>query len=276
MKKFLLLLLIPSSFTVYGQTKQEIPPPPKMTPEMTEFYSPLPRIVAPGKSASDIPVPAPSDAIILFNGTDLSQWQRVADQEIPLQGNDTSKIISSDGEPAMWTVKDGVLTVNKSAGDIRTKLSFGDFQLHIEWRIPEGIHGKGQSRGNSGIFLQGIYELQILDSYNNETYVNGQSGSIYKQTAPLVNAMMKPGEWNIFDVIYIAPTFREDGTYRTSPTVSVLHNGVIVQNHTMISGTTPYIGLPKVRPHGKGPIRLQAHGDQSEPISFRNIWIREL
>src|SRR3546814_279869 len=187
-----------------------------------------------------------------------------------------SKFVPSAGKKAAWVVKDEVLTVNKAAGDIQTKRTFGDFQLHIEWRVPEGIHGKGQLRGNSGVFLQGIYELQVLDSYRNETYVNGQAGSIYKQTAPLVNATRKPGKWNTYDVIYTAPTFRDDGSYRTKPVVTVLHNGVLVQNGTDILGTTPFIGLPQVAPHQEGPIRLQAHGDESEPISFRNIWIREL
>src|SRR5690606_3166184 len=169
-----------------------------------------------------------------------------------------------------------LLTVNKEAGDIQTKRKFGDFQLHLEWRVPAEIHGDGQGRGNSGVFLQGLYELQILDSYNNETYVNGQAGRIYKQTAPIVNAMRKPGEWNTYAIRYTAPTFKKDGTYRTKPVITVLHNGVLIQNGTAILGTTPFIGLPQVIPHEAGPIRLQAHGDKSEPLSFRNIWIREL
>lgn len=227
--------------------EKKYPEPAPMTPAMTEYWQPQPQVVTPD--------PVPSDAILLFDGKDLSQWESVK------------------GGPAGWTVENGVFTVKRGTGDIQTKRKFGDFQLHIEWRIPEGIQGESQGRGNSGLFLQGIYEIQILDSYKNETYVNGQAASIYKQTPPLVNAMRKPGEWNSYDIIYTAPTFKKDGTYRTPPTVTVLHNGIVVQNHTIIRGTTPYIGLPKVEVHGDGPIRLQDHGD---PVSFRNIWIREL
>jgi hypothetical protein len=247
-----------------------------MIHEMTEFWKPQPRIVQPGEAGAGAILSAPSDAIVLFDGTGLSLWEGAPDKQVLIQGKDMSMFKSSKGGDAKWDIKDGTLVVDKDAGDIQTKSTFGDFQLHIEWRIPEGIHGEGDIRGNSGIFLQGIYELQVLDSYHNETYVNGQASSIYKQTPPLVNAMRKPGKWNVFDIIYTAPTFKDDGTYRTKPLVTILHNGVLVQNNTIILGTTPYIGLPQVIPHGKGPIRLQAHGDKSEPISFRNIWIREL
>ena len=154
------------------------------------------------------------------------------------------------------------MTVNKQKGDIMTKRSFKDYQLHIEWMIPENITGEGQGRGNSGVYMQNKYEIQILDSYNSETYVNGQAGSIYKQSPPLVNSMRKPGEWNVYDIIYKAPTFTKEGKYRTYPTVTVIHNGVVVQNNATIIGTTEYIGFPKVAPHGDGPILLQSHGDQ--------------
>lgn len=266
------ILCITCAFVVHGQNANKYPIPPTMTHEMTEFWTPQPKIVAPG-STTGLP---PSDAIILFNGSDLSQWEKAPDKSVLIKGKDLSKFKSSEKNNALWIVEDGILTVNKEAGDIQTIQSFGDFQLHIEWRIPENISGESQLRGNSGVFLQNIYEVQILDSYNNETYANGQSGSIYKQTAPLVNAMRPPGEWNVFDIIYTAPTFKSDGTYRSRPVVTILHNGVLIQNNTQILGTTPYIGLPQVIEHGKGPIRLQAHGDESAPISFRNIWIREL
>ena len=248
----------------------------RATPEMTERWDPKPVVITPGKITADGLFTPPSDAIVLFGGSDLSEWQGAPDSKVLVKGKDMSKFVPSAGKDAGWTVSGGLLTVNKAAGDIQTKRTFNDFQLHIEWRIPEGIHGEGQMRGNSGIFLQGMYELQILDSYKNETYVNGQAGSIYKQTAPLANVMRKPGEWNTYDIFYTAPTFKKDGTYRTKPVVTVLHNGVLVQNNTVILGTTPFIGLPQVVPHQAGPIRLQAHGDKSEPISFRNIWIREL
>ena len=229
-----------------------------MRPEMSEFYTPVTTVVAPGSDLQGGGFTAPSDAIVLFDGSDLSAWE------------------NTQGGPAEWKVADGVMTVDKSKGDIRTKEKIENFQLHIEWRVPENIHGEGQARGNSGVYLQGMYELQVLDSYNNSTYVNGQAGSIYKQTAPLVNAMRKPGEWNVYDIIYTAPVFKEDGTYRSFPRVTVIQNGVLVQNNTTIIGTTEYIGFPQVRAHGAGPILLQSHGDPSEPISFRNIWIRKL
>ncbi len=231
---------------------------PTMKPEMTEFYEPVPGIVTPGKATSNAFITAPSDAIVLFDGTDLSKWK------------------NKDGAPAQWEVKNGAFTVKKGTGDISTKQDFNDFQLHIEWLIPSNITGSGQARGNSGIFLQGVYELQVLDNYNNKTYVNGQAGSIYKQTAPLKNAMRPPGDWNVYDVIYSAPRFKEDSSLFSPARVTVIHNGVVVQNNTAITGNTPYIGLPKYHYHGKGPIKLQDHGDPSQPISYRNIWIREL
>ena len=184
--------------------------------------------------------------------------------------------LESVESPTAWIVKDGVFTVDKKKGDILTKQKFENFQLHIEWCVPENITGTSQGRGNSGIFLQDMYEIQVLDCYNNETYVNGQTGSVYKQTPPLANAMRKPGEWNVYDIIYSAPIFKEDGTYRVPPRVTVIQNGIVLQNNTTILGTTEYIGFPKVVKHGAGPIRLQSHGDPSEPISFRNIWIREM
>ncbi|GHT69806.1 endo-1,3-1,4-beta glucanase-related protein [Bacteroidia bacterium] len=268
-------LLLLGTVTVYGQ-KEDYPAPQPMTHEMTEFWTPQPKVVTPGKSNKKEFTAPPSDAIILFDGKDLSQWEKAPDKNVLVKGKDLSKFQSTEGSNAQWIVKDGVLTVNKQAGDIQTRQVFGDFQFHIEWRIPEGIKGESQLRGNSGVFLQGIYEVQILDSYNSVTYANGQAGSIYKQTAPLANAMNPPGEWNTYDIIYTAPTFKSDGTYRTRPVVTVLHNGILIQNNTQISGTTPYIGLPQVVEHGKGPVRLQAHADESAPVGFRNIWIREL
>jgi hypothetical protein len=229
-----------------------------MKPEMTEFYEPVPAVVTPGKASGNAFITAPSDAIVLFDGKDLSKWK------------------NKDGGAAQWDVKNGVFTVKKGTGDISTVQEFNDFQLHIEWLVPAKISGSGQARGNSGIFLQGIYELQLLDNYNNKTYVNGQAGSIYKQTAPLKNAMRTPGDWNVYDIVYTAPRFKEDSSLFSPATVTVLHNGVVIQNHTTIRGDTPYIGLPKYQFHGKGPIKLQDHGDPSEPLSFRNIWIREL
>ena len=230
-------------------------------PKATEVYTPVPKVVTPGKMNSD----APSDAIILFDGKNLDQWVNV-----------------KDSMPAKWTVADNVLTVSKTSGNIRTKQAFQDYQLHIEWRIPENITGEGQARGNSGVFLASTgpgddgYELQVLDNYNNSTYTNGQAGSIYKQGVPLANAARKPGEWQSYDVVWNAPRFNDDGTLKSPARVTVFHNGVLVQNNFELQGQTRYIGKPFYKAHGPCPIKLQAHGDKSEPISFRNIWIRPL
>jgi len=226
-------------------------------PEDTEVWEPKPAIVIPGNPFTSS---APSDAIVLFDGTDLSAWE------------------ARSGGPAAWDVHDGIVTVTKSAGDIVTKETFGSYQMHVEWCIPPMDEKfRGQDRGNSGVYLQtGHYELQIMDSYRNETYVNGQAGSVYKQAAPLVNAMLPPGEWNSFDIIYTAPVFNDNGTYAQPPRVTVFHNGVLIQNNTEIQGNTLYKGYPQVTPHGDCPVGLQAHGDRSPAISFRNIWIRRL
>ena len=229
-------------------------------PEETEQWTPVPAIVTPGTNGAP-----PSDAVVLFNGTNLDEW-----------------VLMKDKSPATWTLADGAMTVNKAVGGIETKRSFTDYQLHIEWRIPVGITGSGQARGNSGVFLASTgpgdmgYELQVLDSYENKTYVNGQAGSIYKQSPPLVNAMRPPGEWQVYDVIWTAPRFNADGSLKSPAYITALHNGVLVQNHYQLKGHTPYIGLPQYKAHGAAPIKLQAHGDPSPPISFRNIWIRPL
>jgi hypothetical protein len=232
-------------------------------PEDTEIWEPVPKVVTPGKTNSEVP----SDAIVLFDGKNLDEWVSVSDPQAP----------------ANWTLGKNIFTVNKKAGNIQTKRSFTDYQLHIEWQVPANITGKGQGRGNSGLFLASTgsgddgYELQVLDSYNNATYVNGQAGSIYKQTPPLVNASRKPGEWQSYDVTWTAPRFNEDGTVKTPARVTVFHNGVLIQNNTELQGPTQYIGKADYRKaHGACPIKLQAHGDKSEPLSFRNIWIREL
>jgi hypothetical protein len=228
-------------------------------PEDTEVWKPVPRVVTPGRTNAD----PPSDAVVLLGGGNLDEW-----------------VSARDGSPAKWTLSNGVLTVAKSAGDIKTRRSFADYQLHIEWRIPEDISGSGQARGNSGVYLastgDGGYELQVLDSYENATYVNGQAGSLYKQFPPLVNAMRKPGEWQVYDVVWTAPVFNDDGSLASPAYVTAFHNGVLIQNHVALRGDTRYIGQPEYHKHGAAPLLLQAHGDPSPPISFRNIWVREL
>ncbi len=233
-----------------------------MKHEDTEIYEPVPPVVAPGKSCGDVP----SDAIVLFDGKNLDQW---------VLTNDTAK-------KADWTVHNGMLTVNKKSGNIQTREVFNDYQLHIEWRIPKDITGSGQLRGNSGLFLASTgkgdegYELQILDSYNNATYVNGQAGSVYKQCPPLVNANFPPGIWQAYDVVWTAPRFNDDGSLQSPARLTAFFNGVLIQNDVSLKGETLYTGLPSYKKHGPSPIKLQAHGDKSEPISFRNIWVRKL
>jgi hypothetical protein len=221
-------------------------------PKQTEVWTPVPVVVTPGQVNSS----APSDAVVIFDGTNTDAFEHL------------------DGSPIKWTLNgDGSMTVTPKSGDIRTKASFGSFQLHIEWRTPSVVKGEGQGRGNSGIFLQDKYEVQVLDSYNNLTYSNGQASSIYKQTMPLVNACRPPGEWQSYDIIYKAPKFNKKGVKTSSAYVTVIQNGILTHNNTKIQGTTPYIGWPKNPPHEDGPLKLQDHGDL---VSYRNIWLRKL
>ena len=255
-KTWFLLLTLTITAAAMAQDTKEI------DPKLTEVYSPVPKVITPGKVNSD----APSDAIILFDGKDLNEW---------VSTDDTSKA-------AAWTVSKKILTVKKGTGNIQTKRSFTDYQLHIEWRIPSNITGEGQARGNSGVFLASTgkgdagYEMQVLDCYNNSTYVNGQTASIYKQSIPLANACKKPGEWQSYDIVWTAPRFNDDGSLKTPARVTAFHNGIVVQNNYELKGETAYRGAPVYKKHGPEPIKLQAHGDKSEPISFRNIWIREM
>lgn len=257
----LLFMLIGLSFTSsvfsqgnYPNTPPAVSPMP-MKPEMTEIWEPEVPVVTPGKNPGD----APSDAIILFNGENLDQW---------VSKKDPSK-------PAPWKIVDKThMEVVPGSGDIQTKMKFGDCQLHLEFSAPDVVESQGQGRGNSGVFFQNRYELQILDSYNNRTYRNGQAGSIYKDHAPLVNAMKGPLEWNTFDVIYRAPRFKADGSLDSPVTITVLHNGVLIQNNVTVNGLTLYVGLHHYpEAHGDDVISLQDHGNRTQ---FRNIWIRKL
>jgi Domain of Unknown Function (DUF1080) len=223
-------------------------------PATTEVWKPEVKVVTPGKTNAD----APSDAIVLFNGTSGSEWKH------------------KNGDELKWTIADNALTVNPRTGDIQSKQKFGDCQLHIEWKIASNVTGDNQNRGNSGIFLMGRYEVQVLDNYNNinKTYVNGQAGSIYKQTPPLVNVCKAPGEWQTYDIIFTAPRFSEKGYVIEPARITVLQNGVLVQNNTTIWGNTVYIGSPTYEKHdAKESITIQDHGNTT---SFRNIWVREL
>lgn len=223
-------------------------------PKTTEVWTPEPKVVTPGKTNSD----APSDAIILFDGTSASNWKH------------------KNGDDAKWTVADNALTVKPGTGEIQSKQKFGDCQLHIEWRVDKNVKGENQDRGNSGVFLMGRYELQVLDNYNgiNKTYANGQAGSIYKQTPPLVNVCKAPGEWQTYDIIFTAPRFSDNGSVIIPAHITVLQNGVLIQNNTTIWGNSEYIGSPTYKKHdAKESITLQDHGHLT---SFRNIWVREL
>lgn len=220
-------------------------------PELTEVWEPEPAIVTPGEGAAP-----PSDAIVLFDGSDLSAWQH------------------ENGSDVKWLLEDGAMTVKAKSGDIMTRQAFGNVQLHIEWRTPAVVKGKDQGRGNSGVFLQGLYEVQVLDSFENRTYSNGQAASLYKQHIPLANASRGPGEWQSYDIVYRAPRFADDGSVETPAFVTVFHNGVLVQNHVELEGPTVYRGQPAYKAHAdRRPLMLQDHGN---PVSYRNIWIREL
>ena len=233
---------------------------PAGRPEDTEVWTPVPPVVT-AAVTSGAP---PSDAIVLFGGRNLNEW---------VTAGDTTK-------PATWMVRGGVATVTKAGGDIQTRRRFTNYQIHLEWRVPRDVSGTGQRRGNSGLYVgatpDGGYELQVLDSYRNTTYVNGQAASVYKQHIPLANAMRKPGDWQVYDVVWTAPTFNADGTLRSAAYITAFHNGVLVQNHVQLKGDTKYIGAPAYRAHGPLPIRLQSHGDPGPQVSYRNIWLRPL
>ncbi|GAF03964.1 3-keto-disaccharide hydrolase [Saccharicrinis fermentans] len=248
--RLLILTLLFTGFSVsYGQDNH------KMQPKETEDWSRKPPVVSPGTKRNP-----PSDAIVLFNGKNLDRWKK--------QGSN---------EPADWKVKRKKMQVSPPKGGIESRQKFGDCQLHIEWKTPvqDVKAGKtGQKCGNSGIFLMGLYEVQVLNSFENETYYNGMASSIYKQHIPLANATLKPGKWQSYDIIFTAPTFNSDKTLKSPAYITVIHNGILVQNHVEIKGPTTFIGRPSYKYHeAKGPISLQDHNNK---VSYRNIWIREL
>lgn len=252
-----LAALLGVSNLAFGQDK-----PARPKPEDTEAWKPVPPVVQPGPYKE---TPAPEGAIILFDGKNLDEW-----------------INTGNRKPAEWIVKDGVLVVNKKTGNIETKRTFKDYQLHLEFLFPDNSEFKGQARSNSGLFLASTgggdagYELQILDSYQNDTYVNGMAASIYKQAIPLANPSRKPGEWQTYDVTWTAPRFKSDGSLESPATVTVLFNGVLVQDRFVLKGETTFIGQPKYKPYDTAAIKLQSHGDPSKPMSFKNIWIKEI
>lgn len=234
------------------ESPQSAPEPEPTEPEATEVWEPEPTAVSFTESN------VPSDAIVLFDGSNLEAWE-------------SSK---EPGKAAAWAVNgDGTMTVVPGTGDIQTREKFGDIQLHIEWSAPDSIESEGQGRGNSGVFFQNRYEVQVLDSYQNRTYSNGQAASVYKQHPPLVNAMKSPLEWQAYDIIFHAPRFNAQGEKTASASLTVLHNGVVVQDNVEVMGTTEYIGWPKNKAHGDDVIKLQDHSNR---VSYRNIWLRRL
>ncbi len=238
-----------------------------------DMARPHPPVVTPGPRV--LPVPPPSDAVVLFDGTDLSQWERfVGGPSTWTVANDYMEVAHRSHEPAPWRVGEGYFEVVPGAGDIRTKAVFGDIQLHIEWAAPVPAEGTGQDRGNSGIFLMGLYEVQVLDSYRNTTYADGQAAAVYGQYPPLVNASLPPGEWQAYDIVFHRPRFNASGGLEAPARVTVLHNGVLVQDDVALWGVTLWLQSLPYRPHAdRLPLALQDHG---HPVRFRNIWVREL
>jgi hypothetical protein len=247
-RPILRVIILLLSLNTFGQDFKD--------PKTTEVWEPKPKLVIPSKTYGG----APSDAIVLFDGKNMDAWKHV-----------------KDDAKARWELKDGIMQSRKGAGDVVTKQEFGSFQMHIEFNLPLDSKQMGYPNGgNSGVYLHGRYEVQIFDSYNNEVpiYANGMAGSIYKQVIPAANPLLKPGEWNSYDIIFTAPKFRYNGTVEVPAYVTVLLNGVMILNHFEIQGPIEYVGIPKYYYYsGRGPIQLQEHGSE---VAFRNIWLREL
>jgi len=242
------ILAIVSVMPLSAQQVPDISWPPADTTR------PRPPVITPGPAGA--PVPAPSDAIVLFDGSDLSQWR------------------SDSGKPAGWTVRDGYMEVKPGAGTIQTAQGFGSVQLHIEWASPTPPEGESQERGNSGVYLMGLYEVQVLDSYDNPTYADGAAASLFGQYPPLVNASRKPGEWQTYDIVFDAPTFKSNGSLERPAVVTVFHNGVLVQDHVVLTGPTAYLERPPYKAHAdKLPLMLQDHGHK---VRYRDVWVRRL
>lgn len=244
--RLLVLIWLIFPCLLFGQGRER----ESFDPEVTEIWRPVRKV-----TPSDAPGGAPSDAVVLYDGKDLSAWQHL------------------DGSESQWELNEGYFTVKPGTGNLKTRDTFGDIQLHIEWAAPTEVQGTGQNQGNSGIFLQERYEIQVLDSYTTETYANGQAGAIYKQHIPLVNANRPPLVWQSYDIIYRAPKFDENGEVLVPAKLTALHNGVLIQDNVLLWGPTEYKGLPVYKPHGKASLMLQDHGN---PVRYRNIWIREL
>jgi hypothetical protein len=261
--RFKSVIIIVAVATVLSAQEQKAPTGYTDTPTIPgskwrvhDDARPRPPVITPGTcSTEDMPGKPPSDAVVLFDGTSLAAWR------------------TENGEPVKWKVENGYMEVAPGAGDIWTRQNFGDSQLHVEFRTPSPPKGDSQGRGNSGVLLYGIYEIQVLDSFNNLTYADGQASAVYGQSPPLVNASRPPGEWQVYDIVYTSPRFK-DGKVDVPGYVTIFHNGVITQNHTQLLGATGHRTLPRLVVHdATGPIRLQDHHN---PTRYRNIWIRPL
>lgn len=260
MKKLLILLIVfgfglakaQQNLPVLGDGYQDTPLIPGTQWHVHDNRRPYPPIVKPGAFVS---IPAPADAIVLFDGTNMDKWCK------------------GDGSPSGWRIVDGYMEAVPKQGSLRTKDSFGSCQLHVEWASPVGVTSKSQSRGNSGVIIQGLYEIQVLDNYGNTTYADGQAASIYGQYPPLVNVCRPQGEWQSYDIVFNAPKFADDGKLLKPAYITVFHNGVLVQNHREVFGPTGHKTIGKYSKHGKRPLSLQDHGN---PTRYKYIWIREL
>ena len=233
--------------------------PSEMAAQQTDWpihsmERPLPPVMTPGRIV--MPVPPPSDAIVLFDGKSMAGWT------------------ADSGKAARWTVRPGYFEVNPGSGSIMTDRGFGDVQLHVEWAAPSPAKGEGQDRGNSGVYLMRTYEVQVLDTYKNRTYADGMAGAVYGQFPPMVNASRAPGQWQSYDIVFRAPRFTRNGTLLRPATMTVFHNGVLVQDHVTLTGPTSHQVRPPYAPHAdRLPIELQDHGHK---VRYRNLWLREL
>jgi Domain of Unknown Function (DUF1080) len=248
------LMAIPANRVIAAEGYTDTPMQPDGKWHVHDPNRPKPKVITPPEKFSQA-APAPSDAVVLFNGKDFSKWQ-------------------GETNAVQWKIEKDYMETTKT-GRIRTKEEFGDFQLHIEWATPSEVKGNGQGRGNNGVNIFGRYEVQVLDSYNNETYADGQAGAIYSQKPPLVNASKPPGEWQTYDIVFESPRWDDAGKLTKKARITVLHNGVVVHHGYELYGNTPYRGVGNYnRPHPpKGFIELYEHGN---PVRFRNIWIRPL
>jgi hypothetical protein len=255
---FIAILIVISAGLFGPDVSAQVPPNPRAADlqkwAIHDDTRPMPPVVDPGPAGPKSPVPG--DAIVLFDGSDLSGWT------------------TAKGEPAKWLVRDGYMEVVKGGGAIQTRAAFGDCQLHVEWASPAAAVGEGQDRGNSGVFLMNTYEVQVLDSYQSKTYADGMAGAIYGQFPPLVNASRKPGEWQFYDIVFHAPRFGPDGVVLAPARMTVFHNGILVHDNDQLTGPTAHKARPPYKAHAdRMPIGLQDHG---HPVRYRSIWIREL